>query len=155
MPELPSKYLYYKKLPKTNKGIEFEVLDKNKLKNEKIKKWNISFLRKKKMDHAGFDIEIETPYKSCRFSFYDLRHWNREENRFHEKSESIIDYLRNTSNGEHKETYLDGWIDRHGLREELESEFGSRSLNKTLNEIDKENPFVEVYNRLFPKINEN
>ena len=152
MTDLPSKYFYKTNIFNTNKGLEFEVFEKENSEDKRIKRWDISFLRKKRIDHAGFDFEVETPHKSYRFSFYDLRHWNKEENRFHEKGESIIDYLKNTSNDEHKEKYLDSWLDRHGLREELEKEFGSRSLQQVLNKIENENPFVEVYKCLFPKI---
>lgn len=152
MADLPSKYFYKTNILNTNKGLEFEVFEKENSEDKRIKRWNISFLRKRKMDHAGFDIELETPHKSYRFSFYDLRHWNKEENRFHEKGESIIDYLKNTSNVEHKEKYLDSWLDRHDLRDELENEFGSRSLHEALNRSEKTNPLVEVYERLFPKI---
>ncbi len=153
MANLPSKYFYQTNILNTNKAFEFEVFDKQKNEDKKIKRWDLSFLKKKRMDHAGFDVEIETPCKSYRFSFYDLRHWNREESRFHEKGESIIDYLKNTSNDEHKEKYLDSWLDRYNLREELEKEFGSRSLYKVLDKTEKENPHVEVYNRMFPKVN--
>lgn len=154
MANLPSKYFYKTNIFNTNKGLEFEVLDKEKSEDKRIKRWDFSFLRKSKMDHAGFDVEIETPRKSYRFSFYDLRHWNKDKNRFHEKGESIIDYLKNTSNDEHKEKYLDSWLDRHDLHGELKNEFGSKDLHEVVNRGEKENPFVEVYKRLFPKIDQ-
>lgn len=54
--------------------------------------FNLIFIwvnKEEKVDHAGFNIRLKLFWINVEFSYYDIRHWNHEENRW-ENEEDIL-----------------------------------------------------------------
>lgn len=162
MSDYSKKRNYSQKIPFTEKAIEFEVFEKEEEKNKEdredgdwqIDKWDLSFRTKKNMDHGGFDLEFSSLDSEYLFSFYDTRHWNSEEGRYYKKGEQIHEFLKTSESEDYKTKWLRDWIENYELKDDLKSEFGKNSLNEVLNEINRENPHLVVFRKLFPKLEE-
>jgi len=72
----------YFKIPLTSKAIEIEAYSISKGGSGRIQSSSLTVTRRKKIDHAGIEFELETPGRVYRLVFYDTRHWNREEERW-------------------------------------------------------------------------
>jgi len=67
------------------KVIEFEVINFGEL-------FELSIRSNTKQDHPGFELELSLFRLSIQLHFYDIRHWNYEENRFYKNNEEIECY---------------------------------------------------------------
>lgn len=159
MGEIETKYYCSKLIPYTNKAIEFQKFhNKEEYRSDSESGANsycLTFTRRKKIDHAGFRFEFETPESNYLFSFYDLRHWNSDEERWYKKGEQIKQYLESVSDDNHRTKYLDKWIDRFNVRQEMKNEFAHTSLYTVLDDLREQNvknPQLKVFEQLFPKI---
>lgn len=73
------------KIPWTWKAIEIEAYDTDEeTQDEKrrIRSWSLTLIQRTKIDHAGFAIEFDRPFRTWRFSFHDTRHWDYENERW-------------------------------------------------------------------------
>ena len=69
-------------VPWTHKFIELEAFDTEEDPTiegkRRIRSWSIELRQKTQIDHAGFEIEIDFPFRTWILHFYDHRHWNYE-----------------------------------------------------------------------------
>ena len=72
------KMLYsWNKMVSKNKSIEFNIYRSSSI---FLTKFEIST----RCDHAGFNIEFGFLFHEFEFNFYDIRHWDDEENKWEE-----------------------------------------------------------------------
>jgi len=79
----------YFKIPWTSKAVELEAFDISKNGSDRIQSSSLTLTRRRKIDHAGFEIELSTPDRVYRAFFYDIRHWNQEEERWEVYNDSV------------------------------------------------------------------
>jgi hypothetical protein len=72
----------------TSKAVEIEAYDISKGGSDRIQSSSLTVTRRKKIDHAGIEVELETPDRVYRLVFYDIRHWNREKERWEVHNEA-------------------------------------------------------------------
>jgi len=161
---------FARRIPYTKKAIEMEKRKKEKSKNshENIKTWDFRVRKKQRMDHAGLSFELETPNNNYIFSFYDIRHWNDEED--NDKDNEDNDENDNNKNNKiqiglkfplktkgisdsAKTKILNNWIDRFDLEGELENEFSYSKVKVIVKKLQSNDPHIDIFNTLFPKIN--
>lgn len=69
-------------IPWTWKAIELETYDFEKGGSEKINTWAARVRSKRKMDHAGTEIELRGTGRIYSFRFYDQRHWDHKNEQY-------------------------------------------------------------------------
>lgn len=137
------------------KGMEIEKNEREP--NEKIQSWNVTFKRRRKIDHAGVELELETPYFAYTVRVYDHRHWNDEEDRFMYPNEDFEKYLRNHDPDSYGIKTLKSWIKSQELGDELEEKYDVEvenleeldSFQKADDEDLKKKVLISVFYNLF------
>lgn len=72
--------IFSKKLSQ-NKAVEFSVCCE---KNDEL---GLTFALRTKTDHAGLMFYFSFFFGFVEFNFYDIRHWDHENNRYQDRSE--------------------------------------------------------------------
>lgn len=94
---MKNQWVKYFRIPWTWKGVELEAYDNPKTDNgsDRIDTWNLEIRRRRRIDHAGIEFELEGTERVYHLSIYDTRHWNSEEERWKEYnwSDKYNDYV--------------------------------------------------------------
>lgn len=138
------------------KGMEVEKNEKEPT-NQKLRSWNVEFTRRRKIDHAGVELKLETPYQAYTVMIYDHRHWNDEEDRYMYPGEDFERYLRNHDPEEYGTKQLKSWLKSQDLSDKFKKEYNVRvenledleSWQKTDDKEVKKDILVSIFYNMF------